>query len=246
MCKNRGGEARRQDVLQRRAEVTLTASGEQIPQSYSEVLLGATVHFSGTWNAMIQDSKGSLQCQLRNRVNALKKICQDADFNTRKIVAGGLIQSKLQYLLPLFGAAPEYLMRGLQVQQMSAARAVVEPRAFRWSNTKVLETIGWLNVKQQYLASLLTLTHKIVTTRKPANIYISISTPYPYTTRAAADNELRSWAGTVRGRDRTAMTWRTFRYQSIFHYNQLPAAYRSYSQNQFKLAAKTWSKANID
>ena len=103
---------------------------------------------------------------------------------TRKIVAGGLIQSKLQNLLPLFGAAPEYL----QVQQMAAARAVVGPRAFRWSNTKMLETIGWLNVKQQNLASLLTLTHKIVTTKKPENIYRSISRPYSYTTRAAKDN----------------------------------------------------------
>ena len=48
---------------------------------------------------------------------------------TRKIVAGGLVQSKLQYLLPLFGAAPDYLMKGLQVQQMAAARAVIGQRS---------------------------------------------------------------------------------------------------------------------
>ena len=51
--------------------------------------------------------------------------------NTRKIVAVGLVQSKLQYLLPLFGAAPEYLLKGLQVQQMAAARAVVGSKSWR-------------------------------------------------------------------------------------------------------------------
>ena len=60
-----GGEVRR------RAAVTLTAGGEQIKQSSSEVLLGATVHNSGTWAMMIGDGKASLQSQLRSRVNAL-------------------------------------------------------------------------------------------------------------------------------------------------------------------------------
>ena len=109
----------------------------------------------------------SLQSQLRNRVNALKKICAHADLKTRKMVAGGLIQSKIQYLLPLFGAAPDYILRGLQVQQMVAARAVVGRQSFRWSNMKVLNTLGWLNIKQQYVASTLTLTNKIVSTGPP-------------------------------------------------------------------------------
>ena len=164
---------------------------------------------------------------------------------TRKSVASGLIQSKLQYLLPLFGAAPDYLMKGLQVQQMAAARAVVGPRCLRWSNLRILSFLGWMNVKQQYTASTLMLTHKIVTTGKPVNIYRSLVTPFPYQTRRATQQELRACAGTIRGRDRTALTIRTFQYQAISLYNRLPPSYRDYTCGQFKSAARNWARNNI-
>ena len=154
---------------------------------------------------MIRDGKASLQTQLRNRVNALKKICQHTDFSTRKMVAGGIVQSKLQYLLPLFGSAPEYLLEGLQVQQMAAARAVVGLQGRRWSNARLLNYLGWLNIKQQYAASTLMLTHKIVTTGRPEKIHRSMATPYPYPTRRATEHELRTW-----GQDRTGLTLRTW------------------------------------
>ena len=245
ICKSGGGEVQSRLSAERRAAVTLTAGGESIVQSDSELLLGATVHYSGNWGAMIRDGKASLQAQLRNRVNALKKICQYADLKTRKSVASGLIQSKLQYLLPLFWAAPDYLLRGLQVQQMAAARAVVGPRCFRWNNMRILNFLGWLNVKQQYAASMLVLTHKIITTGKPMNIYRSLVTPYPYQTRRATRQELRVCEGTVRGRDRTALTFRSFQYQAISLYNRLPVTYRGLSIGQFKSAARTWAKSNI-
>ena len=245
ISKSSGGEMRSQGAARRRAEVTLTAGGETIEQSDSELLLGATVHHSGNWAVMLRDGKASLQSQLRNRINALKKICHDADLQTRKTVANGLIQSKLQYLLPLFGAAPDYLLRGLQVQQMAAARVVVGPHCWRWSNIRILNSLGWLNVKQQYVASTLRLTHKIVTTGKPENIYRSMVMAYPYHTRRAAELELRTWAGTVRARDRTALTLRTFKYQGINLYNSIPMEYRSYSQEQFKSAVKKWTRINV-
>ena len=128
---------------------------------------------------------------------------------------------------------------------MAAARAVVGPRSFRWSNTRLLTHLGWLNVKQQYMASLLTLTHKIVTTGKPVNIYRSIASPYPYNTRRVTDQELRAWVGTVRARDRTSVTLQTFKYQSILHYDQIPNGYSTFDQNRFRTAAKAWSKQNV-
>jgi hypothetical protein len=61
-----GGEARRRAAAERRAAVTLTAGGELIKQSDSELLLGATVPHSGNWTTMIRDGKASIQAQLRN------------------------------------------------------------------------------------------------------------------------------------------------------------------------------------
>ena len=245
MTKSSGGEVRGRQAAEQRAAVTLTAGGEVIEQSDSMVLLGATIHHSGTWNTMIRDGKASIQAQLRSRVNALRKICQHADLHTRKIVAAGIITSKLQYLLPLFGAAPDYLIRTLQVQQMAAARAVVGPMAFRWSNLQILNHLGWLNVRQLHAVSVLALTHRIVVTGKPVNLHRSLVSSYPYPTRSAAGGELRAWAGTTRAGDRTATTIRTFKYQAILLYNQIPAEYRSLNQDQFKSAVKKWARTYV-
>ena len=127
----------------------------------------------------------------------------------------------------------------------AAARAVVGYKFFRWSYIRILNNLGWLNVKQQYVASTLTLTHKIVTTRKPENLYRSIVTHYPYPTRRAAELELRTWSGTVRGRDRTALTLRAFKYQSIAYYNSNPMEYRGLNMEQFKKATKKWTRSNV-
>ena len=123
---------------------------------------------------------------------------------------------------------------------MAAARVVVGPHCWRWKNMRILNSLGWLNVKQQYVASTLTLTHKIVTTGKLENICRSMVMAYPYPTRRAAEQELRKWVGTVRARDRTALKVRTFKYQGINLYNSIPMEYRSYILEQFKSAVKKW------
>ena len=128
---------------------------------------------------------------------------------------------------------------------MAAARAVVGPGAFRWSNLRILSFLGWLNVRQLYVVGLLTLTHKIVQSGKPTNLSRSIVSAYPYNTRSAAGQELRAWAGTVRARDRTAYTARTFKYQAIHYYNKIPAEYRSLGQSQFKAAVKKWARNHV-
>ena len=130
------------------------------------------------------------------------------------MVAGELITEKLQYLLTLYGAALDYVMRTLQVQQMAAARAVLGRCSCRWSNVRILASLVWLNIRRFYVSSLLNLNKKIVTTKKPLNIY---------NIRAATGNELRARAraGTVRAGNRTAFTYHTFNNQAIKYYNKI-------------------------
>jgi hypothetical protein len=45
-------------------------------------------------------------------------------FNTRLIIANGVVMSKMVYLINLWGGAQQYLLKALQVQQLTAARAV--------------------------------------------------------------------------------------------------------------------------
>ena len=68
-------------------------------------------------------SKISIVSQLTGRLNAIKKL-KSADFKSKLSITTALIQSKIQYLLPLYGGAPDYLMNAVQVQQLKAARFV--------------------------------------------------------------------------------------------------------------------------
>ena len=117
--------------------------------------------------------------------------------------------------------------------------------AFRWSNLQILNHLGWLNVRQLHAVSVLTLTHLIIVTGKPVNLRRSLVSFYPYSTKSAVGGELRTWAGTTRARDRTASTTRTFKYQAILQYNQIPAEYRNLNQDQFKSAVKKWSRRYV-
>ena len=71
--------------------------------------------------------------QLTSRVNGLKKITINATFNTRFKVANGVVMSKLVYLITVWGRAQQYLLNGLQVQKLTAARTVCGFSKFFWS-----------------------------------------------------------------------------------------------------------------
>ena len=177
-------------ISARRMEVQVTAGPDIIDQSVSEKLLGGIIHQSGKWNEMIKNNKSSIVKQLSGRLNGLKKLNQ-GDFQTKLAVATGIIQSKIQYLLPLYGGAPDYLIRAVQVQQLKAARFVCGYRSFYWSTQKLLQKCGWLSVKQQEFYSTCLLAHKISTTSLPRNLHAAIVQPYTVHTRAAARGEIR-------------------------------------------------------
>ena len=49
----------------------------------------------------------------------------------------------------------------------------------------------------------------------------------------------------MRARDRTAYTARTFKYQAILHYNEIPLEYRSLGHTHFKAAVKKWVRTHV-
>ena len=62
--------------------------------------------------------------QLTTRINGLKKISANATFNTRLMIANGVVMSKMVYLINLWGGAQQYLLKAMQLQQLRAIRAV--------------------------------------------------------------------------------------------------------------------------
>ena len=112
-----------------------------------------------SWNHHVRDAEGSVLKQLITRVNGLRKLTHKASFKTKLMIANGIIISKLTYGLAMWGNCQAYLKKALQVQQLTAARAVCGYHSFYWSTTKLLSTCGWLSVNQLYWQQVFTTTH---------------------------------------------------------------------------------------
>ena len=225
----------------RRMEVQVQAGPDLIEQSVSEKLLGGVIHNTGRWNEMIKGGKGSIVSQLAGRLNALKKL-QQADFKCKLTVATAVIQSKIQYLLPLYGGAPDYLVRALQVQQLKAARFVCGYSSFYWSRDKLLKTCGWLSVRQQEFYSTTLLAHKIVSTSLPHGLWTDMVQPHTVRTRAATQGQIR-FGTNYRGE--SEMTRSSFKYRAQRYYSRIPGTMKIQPLSSFKKHLKQFAVRNI-
>ena len=131
----------------RRNQVSIQAGLFTIKPTESEKMLGGILHQSLKWNTHIRDSKDSLMKQITGRMNGLKKVAGNSTFKTRLMLANGVIMSKVLYLITVWGGAQQYLLKGLQVQQLTAARTVCGFSSKFWSKKKLLDKLGWLSIR---------------------------------------------------------------------------------------------------
>ena len=192
---------------------------------------------------MLRDGEQSVIKQVTTRINGLKKISRNADFRTRLTVATGIVQSKLQYLMPLWIGAPEYLINALQVQQLNAARTVCGYHSYFWSTTKLLNKCGWLSVRQQMVMSTVIMAQNIMTTGVPRNIHAAIATEHPYRTRQATSGGIR--VASHQMNNITSLSERTFKFQARKFYNQLPGEMRQLGKVKFRKEVRNWVKHNV-
>ena len=220
-----------------RKDVTIKAGSYTIQPSETEKLIGGILHQSLGWKQHIQGHRNSLLSQLTSRLNGLKKVCVNASFRTRLMIANGVIMSKLCYLVTLWGGASQYLVRAVQVQQLAAARAVCGVNSWRWSRLKLLNTVGWLSVKQLIVYHTVLQVHKTLKTGNPRPLYQSLSTNYPYMTRMAAMGQIRH--------DFNFSSHKTFKFRAMQSYNSVPESVRSGSTITVKAKLKKWVRENI-
>ena len=220
----------------RREEVSVMAGGHRIKPTESHKLLGITVHQSMTWNQHIRDGKESVLRQLTVRVNGLRKLSNKADFGTKLMIANGIVMSKLAYGLAMWGSCQGYLRRALQVQQLTAARAVCGYQSFYWSTAKLLSTCGWLSSNQLYWQQVLTMAHKTLQSGKPINIHGRMVARHRHGTRSAAGVS-RGFGGHP--------AHSSYNYAAQ-EYNSLPAELREERYfPAFKRRLRTWVQHNI-
>ena len=107
-----------------RDEVKLEAGPHTILSSSTEKLLGCQISQDLKWNKHILEGEESLVKQITSRINGLCMLSSRASFQTRLMVANGIVVSKLCYLIQLWGGCEDYLLKPLQVLQNRAARLV--------------------------------------------------------------------------------------------------------------------------
>ena len=95
----------------------------------------------------------------------------------------GIFHSKLVYLINVWGGAPIYLLKALQVQQMIAARTVCGFQCARWSRSRILKTVGWLSVRQLIEFHAILQVHKTLGSGYPRLLYEDFDCDHPYQTR---------------------------------------------------------------
>ena len=159
------------------------------------------------------------------------------------MIAKGAFISKLSYLISVWGASENYLLRSLQIVQNKVARTVTK---MPWSTTTsaLLAAYDWLSVQQLAMYQTILLVYKVIKTRSPAYIHLMFSTEYERPSRIALQGLLKP--STTSKIPSTELASSSFRHRALLQYNLLPVHVRDASnENLFKSLAKIWIVENI-
>ena len=153
------------------------------------------------------------------------------------MAANGAVMSRLTYLITLWGGAQLYLLKALQVHELTAARTMCGAASYRWSRGKLLGRVGWLSVRQLIQYHTILQAHKTIQSGQPRPLSYYISTNHPRDTRNAANGQIRF--------GESFKTQSTFKYRALQWYNLVPAAVKRGTIVTVKKKLKTWVKSNV-
>ena len=128
------------------------------------------------------NNESSLQRQLTSRINALRKISHSASFETRKMIANGIVMSRIIYVMQVWGGTKDYLIKTLQILQNKAARFVTKLDIYT-SQKKLLLQCGWLSVRQLVEYHSLVLIFKSNLEKKPVFLKKYLTKTFTYRTK---------------------------------------------------------------
>ena len=198
------------------------------------------MHQDMKWGEHLQNNNESVLRYLNSRVGALKIICKVASFKIRKMIADGIIMSKITYCIALWGGSADQLLDPLQKVQNKAARAVTK---LNWdtSITILLKQCGWLSIRQLVVYHSSILVHKVMMKKSPSYLYSMFSSKYQIDTRQARSEQIKPTRIST-----LELSYESFRWRAARMYNDLPIALRQVtSVPKFKKELKKWIIENI-
>ena len=229
-------------ISEKRGTVRIKAGPFTIEPTESEKLLGCNIHQSMKFNLHIRDHSKSVARQITFRINGLRKIARNSTFQTRLMIANGAVMSRFVYMISVWGGAQQYLLQGLQVQQLAAARIVCGFGSRFWSRRKLLTRVGWLSIRQLVHFHTVLQAFKIISAGKPAITQETISTQHPCKTRNAANSRIR-FGETFRAE--SSLLGTSFKYRAVKWYNQVPVQVFKGSLATVRCNLRNWVQENV-
>lgn len=181
--------------------------------------LGVMLNHKLTWDNYFSGDK-SLITQLKTRTSSVKKIAKYSSPKFALQVANGIFYGKLLYGLELVDGTRKNHLDKLQSIQTDIAKSLNGHLWGRWSTSKHLKTLGWLNIND--LCTLVTqkMTHKILNGYQPEELYNLMKNQGNPVTRNYTEKKLGPIPGEI---SRTARLQLTFWFRSNA-YNNLPGS----------------------
>ena len=110
-------------------------------------VLGCNVAENLSWKSHLISGQKPLISSLRKTVGALKHLGDQLPANCKKLLATGLISSKLSYLISVWGGTTPNHMKKIQIVINSAAR-MITGLGRRTKISRLMEACNWLTVDE--------------------------------------------------------------------------------------------------
>ena len=158
--------------LRRQRNLNLTVQIGSVSQKTSPVerLLGLQLHQNLKFREHIQDNEKSLIKSLNTRLKALQQIRRVTSFSQRLAIANGIFNSKMVFLISVWGGTEEYLLDSLQILSNKAMRMICNVG----KSIKIEELqkrTGWMSVRQSVMFHSLMDARRVMSTQQPAYLY---------------------------------------------------------------------------
>ena len=111
-------------------------------------ILGANISQNMSWQAHLVSEHKAIFPAVRKKLGALKQLGAQLPKHSRRALAEGLLLSKMQYLITLWGGATNNLMTQAQTLQNQIARWVTKSGK-RTKITTLMSKCNWLTVRKQ-------------------------------------------------------------------------------------------------
>ena len=168
------------------SELVLNMNGKTVTQSESVKVLGIIIGQDEKYEEYLVTGEKSMLRFLNKRLNMLKILSRYADFKSRKALAEGLLLSKIDYCVALWGITINSIIDKIQKIQNKVVRVVFGKRDYRAVTLAALfKQLKWLQIKNTRKYHDTIILHSMLKYQTPRSIAqkFDVQTTHRHNTR---------------------------------------------------------------